>query len=499
MLFHVNTMHNVLVTTVVPMYGSRIIYSSKMDFVQILYYYDVQSYCVTTDKRTVYSEANINSINRWKQPTSAGSVLRDSVSRGRCWARNKKPTAGEIEMSPTESVCDFKDVFDETIGRLDLKVNSFCIRDVEHYRRIVAEVIDAKSRTKKSPLDYRRLKRYDVLLAAGGDRAQAKLIRPRSDHGTHPVRYYVHNGELFDVLRASHLSTGHGGLHKMHADVGRKYANVTRPVIQTFLANCDACLEQRRQLRRDRQFADSGGGTVVRPRSDEATTTAEIHFADMRSCCAGDDRYRFVMTYCVDGASKFVVSRPLEAKTAGEVARQLIDVFCVFGAPATIVHREDDRPFVDSLADRLRETTCPPVEIRRGHDRCRRNGDGGRRRADTTNADLREFLRTWTAQNNTTRWSEGLRFYQFRRNNTFRPDVGRSPFEALLERRTETGFTSRAVSEFTGKNENGWRGSVENLPCRAEIFSFLQYGSFWLPQYSNVLMTCFVFFFFSIC
>jgi hypothetical protein len=45
-----------------------------------------------------------------------------------------------------------------------------------------------------------------------------------------------------------------------------------------------------------------------------------------------DGDYRFIMNY-QDYLTKFKIHCPLRSKTAEEVAYQLMDIFCMFGAP----------------------------------------------------------------------------------------------------------------------------------------------------------------------
>lgn len=334
--------------------------------------------------------------------------------------------------SAAESACGFKTAFDERIKRLELKVNSFCIADRDRYDRIIREVIDAKNRVNRKPLDYRRLKRYEILEVGG----RTRLILPPGKCADGGVKYYVHNGELFDVLRASHLDSGHGGLHKMHLNLKRKYVNITRPVIQIFLANCETCSAKRaRHLHR--VFVGGGGGAAAADDQQRPSTVAaaggggaRVQFVDMRSC--EDGGYRFVMRY-TDGGTKFSVLRALETRSADEVARNLIDIFCVFGVPAFVETCDDGAAvaaFTGSLSEKLRYrgTAWARPEVR-----C-----GGRESAAETaySAKLRDFLKAWTADGDAAHWSEALRFCQYRANNTFRADIGRTPFEALFGKRT---------------------------------------------------------------
>ena len=42
------------------------------------------------------------------------------------------------------------------------------------------------------------------------------------------------------------------------------------------------------------------------------------------------------------------------------------------------------------------------------------------------------MLATWLSENNSTQWSEGLRFIQFQRNRSYHRVIGQSPYKALF-------------------------------------------------------------------
>jgi len=64
----------------------------------------------------------------------------------------------------------------------------------EKYSKIVSEVVSAKIKC-KTPLDYRRLKRFDVLKIND----EEKLIVPLKPGETN-IQYYVTNEELCSIL-----------------------------------------------------------------------------------------------------------------------------------------------------------------------------------------------------------------------------------------------------------------------------------------------------------
>jgi hypothetical protein len=64
-----------------------------------------------------------------------------------------------------------------------------------------------------------------------------------------------------------------------------------------------------------------------------------------------DGYYRFIMNY-QDHLTKFTILRPLKIKTAEEVAYQLMDILCIFGAPF-ILQSENGREFSNKVIENL--------------------------------------------------------------------------------------------------------------------------------------------------
>ena len=51
---------------------------------------------------------------------------------------------------------------------------------------------------------------------------------------------------------------------------------------------------------------------------------------------------------------------------------------------------------------------------------------------ERANADVKEMLATWLSENNSTQWSEGLRFIQFQENRSYHRVIEQSPYKALF-------------------------------------------------------------------
>jgi hypothetical protein len=101
----------------------------------------------------------------------------------------------------------------------------------------LAEVEKAKSDLKKKSLQYRRLRRFDVLKIG----EVRKLIAKGET-----VRYFLPAEEIFDVTESAHVAIGHGGQDRLKKEVSSKYTNVTIEIINIFLSMCEMYQQEER-------------------------------------------------------------------------------------------------------------------------------------------------------------------------------------------------------------------------------------------------------------
>jgi hypothetical protein len=205
----------------------------------------------------------------------------------------------------------------------------------ERYSKIVSEVIFAKRKC-STPLDYRRLKRFDILKVSD----EEKLIVPLKPGETN-IQYYVTNDELFNILSETHIRTGHGGRTRMLKELQVRYKNITYEVIMLYLNLCKQCQMKHSAPKK---------GIVVKPMvSSELNSRCQVDLIDLQSHRDGD--YVFIMVY-QDHLTKFVQLRPLKSKRAEEVAYHLLNIFLTFGAPA-FLHSDNGREFSNRVISEL--------------------------------------------------------------------------------------------------------------------------------------------------
>jgi hypothetical protein len=73
-------------------------------------------------------------------------------------------------------------------------------------------------------------------------------IKSKSFIYTDPILYYTFAKEMYSIVLRAHLNTGHGGREKMLKEVNKKYANVTRDVLNLFKEMCEECQLKKRKI-----------------------------------------------------------------------------------------------------------------------------------------------------------------------------------------------------------------------------------------------------------
>jgi len=108
------------------------------------------------------------------------------------------------------------------------------------------------------------------------------------------------------------------------------------------------------------------------------------------------------------------------------VAYNLIDIFILLVAPS-MLQSDNGREFSNQIFSNLKND-CPNIKIFHGKPR-HSQSQGSVERA---NQDIQNMLMTWMRDNNTSKWSEGLRFIQLMKNRAYHKGINRSPYEAFF-------------------------------------------------------------------
>ena len=146
---------------------------------------------------------------------------------------------------------------------------------------------------------------------------------------------------MYSIVLRAHLNTGHGGREKMLKEVNKKYANVTRDVLNLFKEMCEECQLKKRKI--------ASKGLVFKPLlSKDFNSRGQVDLVYMQSMRDGD------ILHYQDHLTKFAVLRPLTSKLAAEVGFQLLDIFLLFGAPH-ILQSDNGREFTANIIKELKD------------------------------------------------------------------------------------------------------------------------------------------------
>lgn len=369
------------------------------------------------------------SVATKKKPNGDGNRGRDipkKVTRKTTAAVNDNATTSATVAAvdvprTTRMKTRFYALWNETLAK---KKDNNVTMDRRRYAEVMEQVKQARNATThKTSLYYRRLSRYDIVTLGGVE----KLIA-RVKEGGRTLRAFVCSEELFDTLDETHRQTGHGGRERMKKAADEKYANVTTGAIATYLRLCETCQKKQKLLTR---------GMVVKPiLHSEMNSRCQMDLIDMQTNPDGDLKY--IMLY-QDHLTKFVLLRALANKTADAVARELLDIFSVFGAP-NILHSDNGREFCNETIARLCEMWG---EVKLVHGKPRHSQSQGS--IERANQDVENMLSTWMETNATAKWSEGLRFVQAMKNRVYHQGIRCSPYEAMFGAPMKMGLTSMAA------------------------------------------------------
>lgn len=284
--------------------------------------------------------------------------------------------------------------------------------------------------------------RFDVILVQD----KHKLIVPMKDKNV--VLYYVSDGKLYNLLKSTHISIGHGGRDRMIKELSKKYKNISRSDICTFLQMCETCQEKQKNIKK---------ATVIKPIiCSEFNSRCQVDLIEFQ--LFSNEKFKYIMIY-QDYLTKFIVLRPLKHNLVEEVAYNLIDIFTLLGAPC-IIQSSHGRDFSNDVVSCLRGL-WPELKIVHG------KPNDSQENEEQVKQDVTNMLITWMQDQKISHWSEGLCFIQLMKNQTYHSDIKMTPYEALFGTKIKVGLSEKMadnaalnidseedLKEFMEKNED---------------------------------------------
>jgi hypothetical protein len=238
--------------------------------------------------------------------------------------------------------------------------------------------------------------------------------------------------DMFDILYKLHDRKGHSGCNIMYNSTTiQKYEGITKSLILLFLKCCRSCELKKASVRKS---------LVVNPiLSEDYNARCQLDLIDLQS--KPDGEFKFIFVY-QDHLTKYVVLRPLKAKSAAAVAEVLRQVICDFGPPS-LLQTDNGREFANSTIEELvAEFNCKLIHGKPRHSQ----SQGSVERA---NRDIQDMLTILMQRRNSNEWAKLLPEVQIKKNTRHHRGINQSPYKALFGRESvfgKTGELEEAVS-----------------------------------------------------
>lgn len=326
----------------------------------------------------------------------------------------------------------------------------------EKYHWLIEKMKAAKTTQKKTPADYRRLKKFEIVETPDGEKLFAVPV-PGDDRR----QMYVPMDEMYDIIAQYHLKLNHGGRSRMMVELKRKYRNITAECVLVYLSMCASCKNKafNRRARRilnanqisEEPFNDSPGEQVadcstskleleavhlIRDLGNTTYKSPELYSrgqVDILGVTNEDcDEYKYLMVYR-NFISKYIHLKPMKSLSVVEAVEELLEIFLVFGAP-NILQSKNGLDLVKPICRRI-SSLCPQIKVVSSGSVFTKTDFRGK-----SNEDILKKLNDWLFKSQNIKWQDGVKYVQHELNTTFNEVLCRTPSELVFGENPKSGL-----------------------------------------------------------
>lgn len=327
----------------------------------------------------------------------------------------------------------------------------------EKYNWLIEKIKAAKASTRKTPADYRRLKKYEIVETPDGDKLFAVPVA-----GDDRRQMYVPMDEMYDIIAEYHVKLKHGGRSRMMVELKRKYRNITTESVTVYLQMCAGCknkalktharrIEQASKSRESiihetfniscNQIADCstpklqaedliGDLAISTYRSPEFYSRGQVDILGVTN--EDDEEYKFLLVYR-NFISKFIHLKPMKSLGIVEAVDELLEIFLVFGAP-NILQSKNGLNLAKPICRRI-SNLCPQIKVVASESVFSKNDFKGK-----SNEDILKMLNDWLLRTQHTKWQNGVKYVQHELNTTFHEVLCKTPSEMIFGENPKLGL-----------------------------------------------------------
>ena len=216
---------------------------------------------------------------------------------------------------------------------------------------------------------------------------------------------------------------GNSGIRRTEKTAQRHYANVSRVMVEKFLAGCSCQLDKKFPAKPEDIKPIISSNFNSRGQVDLINMTA---YPDGKMC--------WILHY-QDHHDKMSYLRALPNKAATTVAAALLILFLQQGAPV-ILQSDNGKEFVARIIKELMQL-WPDCKIVNGSPRHPQSQGS----VEQANTDMEKMLGKWMSDHKTKRWSVGIHFVAHQKNNRYHAGIKNIPYVLQYGQACRVGLT----------------------------------------------------------
>lgn len=373
--------------------------------------------------------------------------------------------------NPSNEDVDRDEFYRRLCEVLTKKASNAALLSREKYCWLIERIKYAKTAVKKTPADYRRLKKFEIIETPDGE----KLYSARA-LGDKRRQMFVPIDEVYDIIAEYHIKLNHGGRSRMMVELKRKYRNVTAESVLVYLSMCATCKNKTPKKRtkpslnasiseKFENVTESCNDASSNAISECSASNLEIEPEDLlrelkystyktpelysrgqidilsvtNELC---EEYKYLMVYR-NFISKFIHLKAMKTLNVDEAVDELLTIFLMFGAP-NILQSLNGLALAKPICRRI-SNLCPQIKVVASDSTFTKCDFEGK-----SNEDILKKLNDWLDKNVSRKWQEGVKFVQYELNTAFNEVLCRTPSEMVFGGNWKGGlasFMSRNVFE----------------------------------------------------
>ncbi|XP_060800680.1 KRAB-A domain-containing protein 2-like [Amyelois transitella] len=303
---------------------------------------------------------------------------------------------------------------------------------IQHVKDNKAAIQLGKRRTS---MQYYWGSKYDV---SNSDDAEYLIMKKKDSDD--PIVRVIPIEQYFDLINQFHIELNHCGRDKICQVIKNKYY-VQKKAIEIYIALCPVC-----ELKRSNQKNNA------KLRAASFNNSGQLELIDLQSMPDGE--YHWLLKY-QDCTTKFLYLRPLRTNEITEIASELVKIFLTSGSPGILISTNEQ------ILNEVK-IIWPDCNIKHENPihSCRDLDN-----LEINNTDITSMLQTWI-NNNSTNWSLGCHFIQYKINTSTHSSEEKSPYNAVFG--YNPCITEKKSVELDIKNEEENEGTNNRLKRAAE-------------------------------